>query len=159
MQPGSRHTKAPGLPPRIFASPQTTDARWLPIHLHALSSTHRWRDPARQRRRIAAIPFSSSPTLCSRDLWLGSTLTFPAAKPLVWDFLVEGVSLPANAAVSYNPDRSVTGLSASLSLMGYGKVRLPYTETSAGFWLIPMVRGFIALRECEASGEFNFSGN
>ena len=43
---------------RIFASPQTTDARWLQTHLHALSSTHRWLHPARQRRRIAAIPFS-----------------------------------------------------------------------------------------------------
>src|SRR5207247_4155039 len=41
MQPDSRHAKAPELRPRIFASPQTTDARWLPIHLHALSSTHR----------------------------------------------------------------------------------------------------------------------
>ena len=30
------------------------------LHLHALSSTHRWRDPARQRRSIAVIPFSSS---------------------------------------------------------------------------------------------------
>src|SRR3974390_1929297 len=60
MQLDSRHAKAPGLRPRTFASPQTTDARWLPIHLHALSSTRRWRDPARQRRRIAAIPFSSS---------------------------------------------------------------------------------------------------
>ena len=50
MQPGSRHAKARGLRPRIFASPQTTDARWLPIHPHALSSTHRWRDPAQQRR-------------------------------------------------------------------------------------------------------------
>src|SRR2546428_3580855 len=60
MRPDSRHAKAPGLRPRIFASPQTTDARWLPIHRYALSSTHRWRDPARQRRRIAAILFSSS---------------------------------------------------------------------------------------------------
>src|SRR5262252_8071726 len=60
MQPDSRHAKAPGLRPRIFASPQTIDARWLPIRLHAFSSTHRWRDPARQRRRIATIPFSSS---------------------------------------------------------------------------------------------------
>src|SRR6266436_1627080 len=60
MQPGSCRAKAPGLRPRIFALPQTTDARWLPIHHHALSSTHRWRDPARQRRRIAAILFSSS---------------------------------------------------------------------------------------------------
>src|SRR5438094_4720624 len=51
MQLDSRHAKAPGLRPRIFASTQTTDARWLPIHLSALSSTHRWRDPARQRRR------------------------------------------------------------------------------------------------------------
>src|SRR5712671_3043747 len=58
MRPDSRHAKAPGLRPRIFASPQTTDARWLPIHRHALSSTHRWRDPARQPHRIAAIPFS-----------------------------------------------------------------------------------------------------
>ncbi len=33
----SRHLKA-------------TDAQWLPIHLHALSSKHRWRDTARQRR-------------------------------------------------------------------------------------------------------------
>jgi len=38
-----------GLHPRIFASPQTTDVRWLPIHLHALLSTHRWRDCVRQR--------------------------------------------------------------------------------------------------------------
>src|SRR2546427_10602163 len=60
MQPDSRHAKAPELRPRIFASPQTTDARWLPIHLHALSSTHRWRDPARRRRRIATAPFSLS---------------------------------------------------------------------------------------------------
>src|SRR5258708_26478972 len=73
MQPGSRHAKAPGLRPRIFASPQTTDARWLPIHRHALSSTHRWRDPARQRRRIAAILFSSSLHFF-RDLRLRSTL-------------------------------------------------------------------------------------
>jgi len=35
MQPDNRHAKAPGLRPRIFASPQTTDARSLPIHLHA----------------------------------------------------------------------------------------------------------------------------
>jgi len=49
-QPDSRHARAPGLRPRIFASRQTTDARWLSIHLLALSSTHRWRDPARQRR-------------------------------------------------------------------------------------------------------------
>src|SRR3981081_2331980 len=73
MQPGSRHAKAPGLRPRIFASPQTTDARCRPIHLRALLSTHRWRDPARQRRLIAAVPFSSSPHFF-RDLRLGSTL-------------------------------------------------------------------------------------
>src|SRR6266436_2807981 len=60
IQPDSRHAKAPGLHPRTFASLQTTDARWLPIHLHALSSTHRWRDRARQRRSIETIPFSSS---------------------------------------------------------------------------------------------------
>ena len=35
MQPDSRHARAPGLRPRIFASPQTTGARWLPIHPHA----------------------------------------------------------------------------------------------------------------------------
>jgi hypothetical protein len=29
----------------FFASPQTTYARWILIHLHALSSMHRWRDP------------------------------------------------------------------------------------------------------------------
>src|SRR5882762_518522 len=73
MQPGSRRAKAPGLRPRIFASPQTTDVRWLPIHLSALSSTHRWWDPVRQRRRIAAIPFSSSLHFF-RDLRLRSTL-------------------------------------------------------------------------------------
>ena len=31
--------------PTATNSPQTTDARWLPIHLSALSSTHRWRIP------------------------------------------------------------------------------------------------------------------
>src|SRR5438477_10627319 len=60
MQPGSRHARAPGLRPRISASLQTIDARWLPIRPSALSSTHRWPDRARRRRRIAAIPFSSS---------------------------------------------------------------------------------------------------
>src|SRR5271165_4108276 len=72
MQPDSHHAKAPGLRPRTFALPQTTDARWLPIHLHAVSSTLRWRDPARQRHRIAAIPISSSPHLFFRGLRLGS---------------------------------------------------------------------------------------
>ncbi len=33
MPPDSRHAKVPGLRPRIFASPQTTDARWLPTPL------------------------------------------------------------------------------------------------------------------------------
>src|SRR5436309_12393156 len=60
MQSYSRHTKAHGLRLRIFASPQTTDERWLPVHLHALSSTHRWRDRALQRRSIERIPFLSS---------------------------------------------------------------------------------------------------
>jgi hypothetical protein len=32
--------KLPDFRPRTFASPQTSDARWLPIHLHAVSSTH-----------------------------------------------------------------------------------------------------------------------
>ncbi len=31
--------------------------------------------------------------------------------------------------------------------------------TSVGSWLIPRVRGLVALREREASGEFNFLGN
>jgi hypothetical protein len=58
-QPDSRHARGPGIRLRIFASPQTTDARWLLNHLCALSSTHRWQDPARHRRCIAAIPFAS----------------------------------------------------------------------------------------------------
>ena len=60
MRLDSRHVEVRGLRLRIFASPQTNGARWLPIHLHALSSTHRWRDRARQRRSIETIPFSSS---------------------------------------------------------------------------------------------------
>src|SRR5262249_40082127 len=59
MQPDSRRAQAPGLRPRTFASPQTTDARSLPIRPHALSTTHQWRDPALQRRRIAAVASSS----------------------------------------------------------------------------------------------------
>ena len=50
MLPDSRHAKAPELRLRIFALPQTIDARWVPSHLHALSSTNGWRDPARPRR-------------------------------------------------------------------------------------------------------------
>src|SRR6185312_8125454 len=38
-------------------SPETTPARWLPIHLHALSSSHRWRDLARQCRSVETIAF------------------------------------------------------------------------------------------------------
>src|SRR5215468_3798779 len=60
MPPDSRHAKAPGLRLRTFASPQTIDARWLPIRPHAPSSTHQWRGPARERRPIATSPFSSS---------------------------------------------------------------------------------------------------
>src|SRR5215472_15306322 len=60
MRSDSRHAKAPGLRLRIFASPQTTSARRLPIHLRALSSSHRWRDRAPQRRSIETIPFLSS---------------------------------------------------------------------------------------------------
>ena len=41
--------KVRGLRPRICALPQTSDVQWLPIHLRALSSTHRWRDPVRER--------------------------------------------------------------------------------------------------------------
>src|SRR5271165_2747625 len=62
MQPDSRHAGSLELRLRIFASPQTTPARLLPIHLHALSSTRRWPDPAPQRHSIAVIPFS--PSLC-----------------------------------------------------------------------------------------------
>src|SRR6516165_5281996 len=106
MQPDSRHAKAPGLRPRIFASPQTNDARRLPIHLHAFSSTHRWRGPARQHHRIAAIPLSSSPHFLIRDLQLPSGLIFPPANlSSETVVLVEEMSLPANAAVSYNPGR------------------------------------------------------
>src|SRR5579864_5440969 len=60
MQSDSRHAKAPGLRLRIFASPQTTSARSRPNHLHALSSSCRWPDHARQRRSIETIPFSWS---------------------------------------------------------------------------------------------------
>src|SRR5215469_12075171 len=60
MQPDSRHAKALGPRLRIFALRQTTAARLLLNHPRALSPTDRWRDPARQRRRIAGIPFSSS---------------------------------------------------------------------------------------------------
>ena len=42
--------KLPDFVSAFSGSPQTTEPRWLPIHLHALSSTHRWRDLARQRR-------------------------------------------------------------------------------------------------------------
>src|SRR5882724_10014123 len=73
MRRDSRHVKAPGLRPRIFASSQTTDARWIPIRLHAFSSMYRWRDRARQRRSIAAIPISSSLHFF-RDLRLRNTL-------------------------------------------------------------------------------------
>src|ERR1700741_2327827 len=59
MQPDSRHAKDPALRHRSFASPQTNDARWLRVHRNAPSSTHRWRDHARQGRRIAEIPSSS----------------------------------------------------------------------------------------------------
>src|ERR1700757_4918484 len=60
MQSDSRHAKAPGLRLRIFASPRTTSARSRPIHPHALSTSHRWPDHARQRRSIETIPFSWS---------------------------------------------------------------------------------------------------
>src|SRR5215472_15508590 len=66
MQSDSCHARAPGLRLRIFASPQTTSARWLPIHLHALSSSHRWPDHARQRPSIETIPFSWSSRFQSR---------------------------------------------------------------------------------------------
>jgi hypothetical protein len=36
MQPDSRHAGAPGPRLRISALPQTTDAQWLPMDLHAL---------------------------------------------------------------------------------------------------------------------------
>src|SRR5947209_5067187 len=117
MRPDSRHTKAPGLRPRIFASPQTTDARWLPIHRHALSSTHRWRDPARQRRRIVAIPFSSSLHFF-RDLRLRNTLHEKAT----------GLSCPkerkgyflSNAGAFTDSERLV-GYSETMLKRGFGK--------------------------------------
>ena len=50
MQPDSRHARPPGLHLRIFALPQTTHVRLLPVHLHASSTTHRSRDRVRERR-------------------------------------------------------------------------------------------------------------
>src|ERR1700685_3623358 len=60
MRPDSRHEKVRGLRRRIFASRQTSDARWFPTHPAAVSSTRRWRDPAPQRRRTATVPLSWS---------------------------------------------------------------------------------------------------
>src|SRR5207244_11155576 len=56
-------------------SPQTTHARWPPVRLYALSSTHRWRDRVRQHSLIAAIPFSSSLHLRFWDLCYGAPYT------------------------------------------------------------------------------------
>src|ERR1700721_2076333 len=55
MRRGSRHAQAPGLRPRNFASPQTSDVRWLPIHRHVLSSRHQWRDPSGYRLRTVTV--------------------------------------------------------------------------------------------------------
>ena len=53
-------------------------------------------------------------TFCFRDLWLRSTLPSLQHNPSSGKvLLVEGVSFPAIAAVLYNPDRPVTGLSAN----------------------------------------------
>src|SRR6266566_7118339 len=61
----------------------------------SLSSTHRWRDPARQRRLIAAIPFSSIAPLSAFEICgyvapLPSLQENPSSGTVV---LVEGVSL------------------------------------------------------------------
>src|SRR6266478_3912563 len=70
MQPDNRHAKAPGLRPRSFASPQTTDARWLPIHRHALSSTHRCGIPLDSAVESQQFCSHHLSTFCFRELWL-----------------------------------------------------------------------------------------
>src|ERR1700737_631916 len=60
MQPGSRHAKAPGLRPRICASPQTTAARWPPnspacSFIHASMAGSRWTAPLNRSNAVLIV--------------------------------------------------------------------------------------------------------
>src|SRR5579885_274463 len=78
MQPDSRRAEAPGLRPRTFALPQTTDARWLPIHLHALSSTPRCGIALESAVESQQFRSHLCSTFCLRDLF--SVAPLPAER-------------------------------------------------------------------------------